>query len=164
MSATAAIEIGSDLWNAGIYESLATASKLAAVVDLPKGKSASDIDGELAREFLDRLNESLAEELRLIDDLNAAPVGLSKEKLIACRNSYLALYEICERILVLSERNNTFGQLQPDQQLLRAQSERLLDVVDWFDALSTPEKTGAIFKAAEIDFANGDFVPLAAVK
>lgn len=159
MSATMPMQIGGDLWNASIYASLSAASELAAAVDRPEGKSASDIDAEMACQFLDRLNGFLARGLRLTDDPHAVPAGIAKERLIAYRDSFLVLYRICERILLLSKKISRLGQMHTELELLRAQSERLLDVVDWFDALSTPEETDAIFEAAEIEWANGDFVP-----
>jgi hypothetical protein len=54
--------------------------------------------------------------------------------------------------------------MKAELELLRSQSERLLDVVDWFDALSTPEETEALFKAAKIERAKGEFVPWSEVR
>jgi hypothetical protein len=45
-----------------------------------------------------------------------------------------------------------------------AQSDRLLDLADWLDAMSTPEAMDAKFTTLAEDVAKGDFVPLAAVK
>jgi hypothetical protein len=44
------------------------------------------------------------------------------------------------------------------------QSERILDLADWFDAMSTPEEMNARFSALEEDVAKGNFVPLASVQ
>lgn len=159
MAATMPVQIGSDLWNAQVYASLYTASELAAEFDRPQGESFSEIDAAKACQFLDELNGFLARGLSLTDNPNAVPAGTSKEKLIAQRDAFLSLYRICERILSLSEQISQLGQMKAELELLRTQSERVLDVVDWFDALSTPEETEAIFKAAEIERAKGEFVP-----
>jgi len=164
MSATIPVQIGGDLWNARVYASLSAASELAAEFDRPEDNSEPGADADEVRQFLNRLNGFLARGLSLTDDPNAVPAGTSKEKLIAQRDAFLSLYRICERILLLSEKIGLPGQMKAERELLHAQSERLLDIVDWFDALSTPEETDAIFQAAEIEWANGDFVPWSEVQ
>jgi hypothetical protein len=158
MAATIPIQIGGDRWNANVYGSLAAASELAAEFDRPTGTSAKAIGAEELCQFLDRLNGFLARGLSLTDSLQEAPVAIPKEKLIAARDSFLDLYRICERILSLSREISQLGQMSSELELLHNQSERLLDVVDWFDALSTPEEIEAIFKAAEIEREAGEFV------
>lgn len=158
MSATIQIQVGGDLWNASVYASLAAASELAAEFDRPGETSDQGIDAEEACQFLNRLNGFLARGLSLTDNFQTAPIGLSREKLTAARNSFLNLYRICERILVLSKKITRLGRMETELELLSTQSERLLDVVDWLDALSTPEEVDAIFKAAAIERANGDLV------
>jgi len=49
-------------------------------------------------------------------------------------------YSICVRLLSLS---NDMGNMQNQLELLSTQSERLLDVADWLDGLSTPEEINA---------------------
>jgi hypothetical protein len=44
------------------------------------------------------------------------------------------------------------------------QSDRLLDLADWLDALSTPEEMDAKFAALAEDVARGNFVPWAELK
>jgi hypothetical protein len=44
------------------------------------------------------------------------------------------------------------------------QSERILDLADWFDAMSAPEEMNAMFDAALADLAKGDVVPWSAVQ
>jgi hypothetical protein len=46
-------------------------------------------------------------------------------------------------------------------ELLRIQSERVLDVVDWLDALSTPEEIEAKFAAAKAELNAGEVIPMA---
>jgi hypothetical protein len=164
MAATSPIQIGADRWNAPVYASLYTASELAAEFDRPEGESSSDADEARACQFLVELNGFLARGLSLTDHPDAVPAGTPKEKLIAQRDAFLSLYRICERILALSGQIHKLGQMKAELDLLRAQSERVLDVVDWFDALSTPEETEAIFKAAEIERANGEYIPWSEVK
>ena len=159
MAATIPLQIGGDLWNARVYASLAAASELAAEFDRPKDSSEDAADAEEVCRFLDRLNGFLARGLSLTDSLEEAPVAIPKEKLIVARDSFLDLYRICKRILVLSEEVSQLGQMKAELELLRTQSERLLDVVHWCDALSTPEETEAIFKAAKTERALGEFVP-----
>jgi len=164
MSTAAVMEIGSDLWNAGVYTSLAAASELAAELEKPKGEKQSVFDARRACELLDQLNGFLARGLTAADKSVPYPMGAPKEKLLAARDSLLNLHGICERLLSLSSDLNELEQMKSELELLRAQSERLLDLADWFDALSTPEEIDAKFKAAAIEFANGDVVSWDAVK
>jgi hypothetical protein len=47
---------------------------------------------------------------------------------------------------------------------LQMKSERILDVADWLDVMSTPEETNAKFAVALADLAKGDVIPWAAVQ
>jgi hypothetical protein len=156
------MEIGSDRWNARIYASLSTASELAAELDNLNGEMLSEIDALRVSEFLDQLNRFVERGLKAADKYVPQATNTSKEKLLTARDSILSLYRICERVLSLSSGIGGVGQMQSEFALLRAQSERLLDVADWLDALSTPEETKAKFEAASAEFANGDVVPWAA--
>lgn len=158
MSATIPIQVGGDLWNARVYASLSAASELAAELDVPDGACIPSIDAELAYNFLNRLNSFLAQDLSLTDSIRVAPTNISKEKLVAVRDSFLDLHHICDRILHISKELVWSDRIKSELEVLGIQSERLLDVVDWLDALSTPEETDAIFKNAAKEKANGDLV------
>jgi hypothetical protein len=41
------------------------------------------------------------------------------------------------------------------------QSERILDIADWFDAMSRPDEMNAKFKTLAEDVAEGNYIPLA---
>lgn len=125
--------------------------------------SLSDEDARHTRQFLEELNRFLARGLSLTDDPSAIPVGTPREKLIAQRDAFLSLYRICERILLQSQRLSQLGVGTPELELLHAQSERVLDVVDWFDALSAPGEIEAQFRAGEAEFAHGDILPWSAI-
>lgn len=158
---SAAMEIGSDRWNASVYASLSTASELAAELDSPNGETLPEIDALKVSEFLDQLNRFV--ELTA-DKYVPLPANASEEKLLTARDSILSLYRICERVLSLSGRMGSSSQMQSEFAVLRTQSERLLDVADWLDALSTPEEINAKFEAASAEFANGDVVPWSAIQ
>jgi hypothetical protein len=160
MATATVTQIGSDLWNAGVYAGLSTASELAAELDSSQSGKHSEIDARKVRDLLDQLNGFLARGLRAADKYVPDTVGTPKEKLLAARDSILSLYSICERLLSLS---SDMGNVQNELELLRTQSEQLLDVADWLDALSTPEEINAKFEAASVEFAKGNVVPWAAI-
>lgn len=164
MSATTAVEIGSDRWNANVYASLSTASELAAELDGPNDEAGPEIDARKVSEFLDQLNRFVEQCLEVADRYVPQPAKTSSEKLLAIRDSILSLYRICGRLLNLSSGIDRLSKKQSEFALLRTQSERLLDVADWLDALSTPEEINAKFEAASAEFTNGDVVPWATIQ
>jgi hypothetical protein len=160
MSATAAIEIGSDLWNAGIYASLATASELAAELDKPNGEELSAIAAGKVSELLCQLNGALARGLSEADKYVPDSTRIPKERLIAARDSILDLHAICVRLLSHSNDLNRYSDMKSQLETLDTHAERLLDLADWFDALSTPEEIQAKMDAAMEEIARGEVVPL----
>jgi hypothetical protein len=164
MSATVTMEIGSDLWNAGIYASLATASELAAEVDKPNGGDMSAVDAQKVSELLRQLNGVLAQGLTEADKYVPDSTRIPKGRLIAARDSILDLHELCDRLLSRSNELSQFADMKSELELLYKQSERLLDLADWFDALSTPEEIQSKMDEAMEEIARGEVVPLSELR
>ena len=164
MSTAAAIEVGGDLWNARVYAGLSIASELAAALSRPTSASSSIFAAWKIYWRLGRLNRDLDEILNEYDRPIAFPVSVSCDRIRQGRDILLRLHADCNRLLAdeygAALRTLTGSRLAR----LRAQSERILDVADWFDAMSTPEEVSERFKVAQAEFAHGDVVPWSAVR
>jgi hypothetical protein len=71
---------------------------------------------------------------------------------------------VCAHALDLQAGFSGYGFLRKKMARLQINSERLLDLADWLDAMSTPEEMEARFKALAEDIAEGNYVPLALVQ
>jgi hypothetical protein len=170
MSATAAMEIGSDLWNARLYAGLSQASELAAELNRPRFLASGLFFHWKMFRQLGLMNRGLEELFEKCDrfamrhQVGTSPLPIAPEEYRAFRDDCLRLHAI--RIRVLSQQDSFPRNSFMRKRLARfqANSERLLDLADWFDAMSTPEELNAKFDAALADLANGDVVPWAAVQ
>lgn len=80
------------------------------------------------------------------------------------RDLLLQLYTDCKRLQSPVDGIPLQGLINRRLARLQVQSERILDLADWFDAMSTPDEMDAKFSALEEDVANGNFVPLASLQ
>jgi hypothetical protein len=163
MSATAAMEIGSDLWNARMYAGLSLASELAAGLHRSKRVASSLFYVWKMYWQLDQLNNSL-EKFAVFDPAASSSKVATPEDYRRVRDSVLRLYELCTRLLSPQDDFDQRGLMSKKLARLQVQSESLLDVADWLDAMSTPEENEAKFAAALEDLVKGDVVPWAAVQ
>jgi hypothetical protein len=158
------MEIGSDLWNARVYAGLSAAADLAERLDRPRHAAFNLLSAwKIFRRF-GRLNRDLDEIFKEYDRPALFPPGLPPEVLSVGRDILLKLYADCERLQSPLEGIPLQWLIKKRLARLQVQSERILDLADWFDALSTPEETKARFDALRNDVAKGDVVPWAAVK
>jgi hypothetical protein len=164
MSATAAVEIGSDLWNARVYSGLSVASELAARLDRPRYAAFNLFSAWKIFWRLCRLSLDLDEIIKEHEQPNPFSLGVSGERLRLGRDFLLQLYADCKRLQTPPDGIPLQGLISKRLARLQVQSERILDLADWFDAMSTPEEMNARFSALEEDVAKGNFVPLASVQ
>jgi hypothetical protein len=164
MSATAAMEIGSDLWNARVYAGLSVAYELAAGAEKPRNRLAFFLS--VYRTYLQvyRLSSELDAILAAAEQ--AVPLYLiaDAETYRLRRDMFLQLYTSCSRLVSLQDRLPLYGKLREKMARLGVQAERLLDLADWFDALSTPEEIEAKFESLAADVAEGNYVSLASMQ
>jgi hypothetical protein len=163
MSATSTMEIGRDLWNARVYAGLSVASELAARLDRPRLVAFSLLSSWQIYWKFGRLNRDLDEILKEYDRPVPFPPEMPGEMIRVGRDILLKLYADCKRLQPLPDGIPLHGLINRRIARLQIQSERILDVADWFDAMSSPEETNAKFDAALADLAKGDVVPWAAV-
>jgi hypothetical protein len=164
MGATAAMEIGSDLWNARVYAGLAQASELAAGLDRPRRSVFSLFSALKIYWRFGRLNRELDDIFMGYDRPVPFPPVVPGERNRLGRDILLQLYKDCKGLKSPPEGVPLHGPIGKRLARLQTQSERLLDVADWLDAMSTPEEMNAKFDAAFADLASGDVVPWAAVQ
>lgn len=172
MSATAAIEIGSDLWNARVYAGLSVASELAA--GLEQSKRVGSSLGKIWTTYraLGRFNRLLDELFSTVDqaaERNQMPilvVSANGDNSVARDNirQLLVLHALGTSLLSLREDISWSRLLRKKLEKLQAHTERLLDLADWCDAMCTPDEMKAKFDAALADLERGDVVPWAAVQ
>jgi hypothetical protein len=168
MSATIAFDAGNDHLNARMYAGLSTASELAA--SLTKGRSGipSLLYEWRLHWLLQRLNRELKETLGNIeaDVERKREASLSSSaaaaRYIPLRDSILRSHETYARLL--SDKDRWPKGLRRDLDRFHDYTERLLDLADWLDALSTPEETSAKFEAALQELARGEVVPLSSLQ
>jgi len=163
MSATAAMEIGSDLWNARVYAGLSVASELAAKLNRPRYAAFNLFSAWKTFMRYGRLSRNLDEMLKEHDRLLPYPPGVPCERLRMGRDILLQLYADCKRLQTPLDGIPLQGLINKRLARLQVQSERILDLVDWFDAMSRPEELNAKFDAALADLERGDVVSWAAV-
>jgi len=80
------------------------------------------------------------------------------------RDILLQLYADCKRLQSPLDGIPLKGLISNRLARLQVQSDRILDLADWFDAMSAPEEMNAMFDAALADLAKGDVVPWSAVQ
>ena len=164
MSATNAAGIGSDLWNARVYAGLSVASELAARMDRPRLVALSRLASLQIYLRLGRLDRDLEDIFKEYDSPVAFPPELPSEMIRVGRDILLKLYADCRRLESLPDGVPLNGMINRRLARLQVQSERILDIADWFDAMSAPDETNAKFNAALEDLAKGEVVPWAAVQ
>lgn len=164
MSATAAVEIGSDLWNARVYAGLSVAAELAARLDRPRHAAFNLFSAWKIFRRYGRLSRDLDEIFKEHDRPVPFPPGVPCETMRVGRDILLQLYADCKRLQSPLDGIPLQGLISKRLARLQVQSERILDLADWFDAMSTPEETDARFNALAEDVAEGNFVPLASVQ
>ena len=163
MSATAAMEIGGDLWNARVYAGLSLASELAAVLDTPKPVTFSLLGAWRVYSQLGKLNRDVDEILKEYDRPVPFPPVVPSERIRVGRDILLQLHSDCGRLLSLRDRIPLRRLIGKRLGRLQNSSERILDLADWFDAMSTPDEIEAKFGAARAELAKGEVVPWSAV-
>jgi hypothetical protein len=164
MTTTAAVGVGSDLWNARVYAGLSVASELAAELDGPKRAAFSFFDAWRIYGRLGRLNRDLDEIFKEYDRPVPFPSEMPVEMIREGRDIFLQLYAECKRLQSPLDGIPLQGLLDKRLARLQVQSERILDLVDWFDAMSTPDEMNSRFNALEADLAQGDVVPWSAMQ
>jgi hypothetical protein len=161
MATTAAIVIGSDRWNEQVNEVLSLATEMVTGLDHPTGLAM--FSAWRTNRWLDWMNREVERILATIDRSLPLTPGNPVENFRSMRDSVLRLHAICVRLLSLREVAGQDGKKLEKLALLEANSERLLDVADWLDAMSAPEETNIKFDLALADLTKGDVVPWAAV-
>jgi hypothetical protein len=164
MSATNTIEIGSDLWNARVYAGLSVASELAAGLDSSKHESVPLLSVWKIYRRLGRLNQDLEEILKGYDRTNPFPQVIPGERNRLGRDILLKLHADCNNLPLPPDGALLHRLIVKRMNELQMKSERILDVADWLDVMSTPEETNAKFAVALADLAKGDVIPWAAVQ
>jgi hypothetical protein len=170
MSATATMEIGSDLWNARVYAGLSQASELAAELNRPRFLVSLlffNLKVCIQLEWMNRgLGQIFDYQDQLVMRLHAVTSAriLAPEDYHALRDDILRWYAVNMRLLSQQDNFPRNAFMRKRLALFQANSERLLDLADWFDAMSAPEEMDARFKALAEDVAEGNFVPLASVQ
>ena len=164
MSTTNAVGVGSDLWNARVYAGLSVASELAAAMDGPRLMALSRLALLQIYWKIGRLNRDLDEIFKEYDRPVPFPQEMPCEMIQVGRDILSKLYADCKRLDSLPDGVPLHGLINRRIARLQMQSERILDLADWFDAMSAPEETNAKFDAALEDLAKGDVIPWAAVQ
>lgn len=162
MNTTTTMVLGSDLWNARVYAGLSAASELAARLDRPRQMAFSLSSLWQIYWRFGTLNRDLDEIIKEYDRTVPFPPEMPGEMIRVGRDILLKLYTDCKRLRPLPKGISLHGLINKRITRLQIQSERILDVADWFDAMSSPEETNAKFDAALADLAKGDVVPWAA--
>jgi len=165
MSATAVMEIGSDLWNARVYAGLSVAYELAASAERPRNRLAFFLN--VYRTYLQvyRLSSELNAILAAAEQAVPLYLTADAETYRLRRDMFLQLSTSCSRLVSLQDRLPlSYGKLREKMASFGVQAERLLDLADWFDALSTPEEMGAKFRVLAENVAEGNCVPLASLQ
>ena len=164
MSASNAIEIGSDLWNARVYGGLSIALELAAGAEKPQSRFASFLSVFRFYLQLDRLSGDLEAILDAAERAVPLQPITDAETYRRRRDLFLALQGPCSRLASIQDRLPSNGKMRGRLERLGAQAEQLLDLADWCDAMSVPEETNAKFESALADLAKGDVVPWASAQ
>jgi hypothetical protein len=158
------MEIGSDLWNARVYAGLSVASELAAMLDRPRLVAFSLLSSWQIYWRFGRLNRDLDEIIKECDRHVPFPPEIPGEMIRVGRDILLKLYTDCKRLQPLPDGISLRGLINKRITRLHIQSERIIDVADWYDAISSPDETNAKFDAALEELAKGDVVSWAAVQ
>jgi hypothetical protein len=98
MSATAAMEIGSNLWNARVYAGLSVASELAAQLGKPRHAAFPLFSSWKIYRRFGRLNRDLDEIFKEYDRPDPLRSVIPGEKMREGRDILLQLYADCKRL------------------------------------------------------------------
>jgi hypothetical protein len=170
MSATSALKIEDGLWSPHLRDGRSVGSELAAWQKKPQSRPYSLFDAWKMTRILKRLNrESEAIILhfeRIVELHSAHPLsGLeAKMEYGMAQDWIMDVQGVCAIVLSLQAGFSHYGWLGEKLNRLRANSERLLDLADWLEAMSKPEELEAIFDTALADLANGDVIPWSALQ
>jgi hypothetical protein len=170
MSTTAAMEIGSDLWNARVYAGLSVASELAAKVDKPRSADLSFTKAIVIYWSIGRFNRTLEEVLAAFDNVierrtkSSTQTQTSESAYRSARNVLLNMYPLPSIFVSLSDLFSRHWLLHGRLVRMKMNIERLLDVVDWLDVMSAPDVMNAKFDVALTELEKGDVVSWAAVQ
>ena len=164
MDTTRAPEIGSDLWNARVYAGLSIASELAAGLNRPTLAAVSFFSAWKIYLRLGRLNRDLDEIFRGYDQPVPFPPISPGEWNSRGRDILLKLHADCTRLVSPAGDIPFKGPIGNRLAQLQSRLEHILDIADWFDAMSMSEETNAKFGAALSDLEKGDVIPWAAMK
>jgi hypothetical protein len=159
----AAVGIGSDRWNAQVYSGLALTAELAAGLAHHRPSFTALEISRLYRR-LGKLNTDLDQVLKEYDQPVAFPADAPTEKIREGRDILLRLYADCIRLLDPDGGIPDRKPLVKRKAILHAQAERLLDVADWFDAMSDPEQLNGKFNLAIKELEEGGAIPWAAMR
>jgi uncharacterized protein YbcI len=163
------MEIGSNLWNARLYEGLSVASELAAGFEKPVEILPTFLQALQVYRLVGHLNRTLEIILAGFDHviekhaMRSAQPEIRSEAYREARNIFCQLYGVPMVILMVNTR---FPHWVLRQRLARLKKnlERLREATDWLDDMSHPEEIRARFDSALADLASGDVVPWAAVE
>ena len=164
MSATAAMEIGGDLWNARVYAGLSVALELAAGAEKPRNRIASFWGVYRMYLQLDRVSRDLDAIIEAAERAVSPEPIAGAETYRLRRDLFLQLHAPCSRLASLQDRLPLNGRLREKTMRLGVQAERLLDLADWCDAMSTPEEIDAKFRTLAEDVSTDDYVTLASLQ
>lgn len=170
MSATSALKIEDGLWSTHLRDGLSIGSELTDWQERPRSLPYSLLDSWKMTRVLSRLNRSAEAILqhfdRIVELHSAHPLsGLdAKMEYGMAQDWVMDVQGVCAVVLSLQRGFSRYGWLRGKMDRLRANSERLLDLSDWLDAMSQPEEMAVRFDALAQDLANGDTVPWTAVQ
>ncbi|WP_263359446.1 hypothetical protein [Acidicapsa ligni] len=171
MTTSVAMEVGSDLWNARLFGALAQASEIAAALARPGAKASSLFQHWQIYKRLASLNRDTTRALDEFDHFieyvvpaHAFPEHSSNERSQDFRDYLSRMYELVNR--VLSDRGSFPPKSLIGKQLtqLQVNSERILNVIDWLDAMMTRDEVSCKFDAALADLTAGNVVSWTSVQ
>jgi hypothetical protein len=134
------------------------------MLDRPKLAAFSFIHTWKIYERIGRLSLDLDEIFKEYDRPVLLPPEMPGEMIREGRDILLKLYADCKRLQSPLDGIPLQGLIDKRLARLQVQLERILDLADWFDAMSTPEETNVKFDEALADLTKGDVVPWAAVQ
>jgi hypothetical protein len=164
------LEIGSDRWNARLYAGLSISSEMAANLNGSRNLTFRLLEQWKIFHHLGQMNRILGETLLEFDQFaerfkdGSVQDFRPSEDYRAFRDSTLRQFSIHARLVSQFRglRQNLLMRKRLDR--FEAFSERLLDMADWLDAMSSPEETRAKFDAALEELSRGEVVPWSAVQ
>ena len=164
MEAASAANVGGNLWKSRVYAGLSVASELAAGLDRSELDSVTLFSAWKVYFRLGTLNKELEEILSEYDRAGRFPPEIPAGMIQAGRDILLKLYSDCKGLHSVPNGFPIRGLINARLERLQAQSERILDVADWFEVMSNADVANAKFEAAIEDLTNGDVVPWSTVR